>query len=148
MTGRPTKYSPELGEKLYKFMKDGKSISAAAEHLNVHRDTLYEWAKVHSEFKKYFDRGIQASCVWHENAMEEMARNKDTKNPQVNASIFLMTNRFRTQYGKNAGNEATINIKQDLTTDELDRRLEALMHKDGNLEKTENSSEPLDDPIH
>lgn len=48
--GRPTEYNDTLGNELIALMATGLSITAAAADLGFHRDTIYDWAKKHSEF--------------------------------------------------------------------------------------------------
>jgi transposase-like protein len=55
--GRPTDYTPELGEQLIAIMRQGYSITAAAAQLGFHRDTIYEWASVHPEFSDALKQG-------------------------------------------------------------------------------------------
>lgn len=48
--GRPTDYTPELGEKILALMAEGLSLAAAAAELDVHRQRVYEWEERHPEF--------------------------------------------------------------------------------------------------
>ena len=56
--GRPTKYIPEvIYPKIEEYLSmcgrentSLPSVEGLAIHLNVHTDTIYEWAKVHPEF--------------------------------------------------------------------------------------------------
>lgn len=48
--GRPTDYTPELGEKILELMNQGLSLAAAAAELNIHRQRVYEWEEKHPEF--------------------------------------------------------------------------------------------------
>ena len=50
--GRPTKYTEELLEKAYDYLENWRSYGDAipmacglADHLGIHRDTMYEWCK-------------------------------------------------------------------------------------------------------
>ena len=47
---RPTIYTPELGEQILAYMKEGLSLAAAAAELDVHRQRVYEWKDRHPEF--------------------------------------------------------------------------------------------------
>lgn len=55
--GRPTKYKPEFIDEVNEYLKMATrdnmhlpKIESFAKHLGVHKDTLYEWAKLYPEF--------------------------------------------------------------------------------------------------
>jgi hypothetical protein len=48
--GAPTKYKPAIGNEIINLMAEGLSITASAAALGFHRDTIYEWEKVHPDF--------------------------------------------------------------------------------------------------
>jgi len=48
--GRPTDWTPELGEEILALMADGLSLAASAAQLDVHRQRVYEWMATHPEF--------------------------------------------------------------------------------------------------
>ena len=64
---RPTKYSKEIVEKAIAYINDYEmygdmipSIEGMAEHLGLHRDTLYDWARQESkEFSDILGRCMQ-----------------------------------------------------------------------------------------
>lgn len=64
--GRPTDYLPEHCERVIELGREGKSVVQMACELDVHKDTLYEWAKVHPEFSDAFTRAKQWSQYWWE----------------------------------------------------------------------------------
>lgn len=55
--GRPTDYTPEVIDKLNKYLEEAipqnmkiPTVEGIALKLGINKDTLYEWAKVHPEF--------------------------------------------------------------------------------------------------
>ncbi len=66
MTGRPTDYKPEYCGQVIELGKAGKSVVQMACALDVHKDSLYEWAKVHPAFSDAFTRARQHSQDWWE----------------------------------------------------------------------------------
>ena len=48
--GRPTDFTPELGEQILELMSSGLSLAASAAELGVHRQRVYEWEERHPEF--------------------------------------------------------------------------------------------------
>lgn len=48
--GRPTSYKEEYCEMLIEHMRHGYSFESFAATIDVNRDTLYEWCKVHAKF--------------------------------------------------------------------------------------------------
>ncbi len=48
--GRPSEYTPALGNELIELMATGLSLTAAAASLGFHRDTMYDWSQKHPEF--------------------------------------------------------------------------------------------------
>ena len=63
---RPTDYLPEYCERVIELGKEGKSVVQMACELEVHKATLYEWAKVHDEFSDAFTHARQWSQYWWE----------------------------------------------------------------------------------
>lgn len=48
--GRPTDFTPEMGEEILTLMASGLSLAAAAADLGIHRQRVYEWEERHPEF--------------------------------------------------------------------------------------------------
>ncbi len=61
--GQPTKYHKGAGEKVLEGARLGKTIEMIADEMDVHKDTLYEWAKKHPEFSDAMKRARQAQQV-------------------------------------------------------------------------------------
>ena len=90
--GMPSKYKPEFCDLLIKHMADGLSFESFGAVAKVHKDTLYEWLKVHPEF-------VEAKAeAWAENLLfyEKVGRAGMTGKLDgfnVTAWIFSMKNR-------------------------------------------------------
>jgi len=89
--GRPTKYSPEMIDECIRLMREGASITEIAYELNVAKDTIYEWKKVHPEFSDAIKKGVDFSEGWW---MKEGRIN--IQNKEFNSTLFYMNmkNRF------------------------------------------------------
>ena len=90
--GRPTKYKAEYCQKLVDFMAQGYSKEATAAHLDISKDTLYNWDKKHQAFSDAIREGeIKSRLFWEKTGMAGMLG----KLPGFNATtwIFNMKNR-------------------------------------------------------
>lgn len=92
--GRPSKYDPKYCDQLREHMGKGFSFESFAATIGVNRDTLYQWAKVHSEFSDAKSDGTDASLYHYEKIFQAGILGK-VKNFNSTALIFLMKNRFK-----------------------------------------------------
>lgn len=90
-TGRPTKYTDEHCETAIKYLAKGKSITQLSAHIEVCKDTIYEWAKVHPEFSDALTRGRELSQAHWESELVDMMYNKEVNSPLVK---LYFANRF------------------------------------------------------
>lgn len=65
---RPTSYDPAYCETVIELGKAGKSVTYIATELDVCKDTVYEWAKVHPEFSDALTRAKHWAQRWWEDA--------------------------------------------------------------------------------
>lgn len=101
---RPTAYLPEYCERVIELGKQGKSVVQMACALEVHKDTLYEWAKVHPEFSDAFTRAKQhAQCWWEDKGQAGLEASG------FNASLWSrsMAARFPDDYTERQKREVT-----------------------------------------
>lgn len=71
--GRPTKYKPEYCDTIIAMGKQGKSRVQCATALDVHTDTLYEWADKHTEFSDAMKKAKEfAEAFWETRLMVMM----------------------------------------------------------------------------
>lgn len=95
--GAKTKYREEYCEQLVEHMAKGFSFESFAATVDVDRDTIYEWAKVHPEFSDAKKRGIVKSLL----RFEALAlANMTNKNFNTTSWIYQMKCRFN-QFGWN-----------------------------------------------
>jgi hypothetical protein len=92
--GRPTKYKKEYCKMLVEHMSKGFSFESFAGLIEVHRDTLYEWCRVHKEFSdsKMIAAG-KNQLFWETAGIEGMWQDSNKKFNST-AWIFNMKNRF------------------------------------------------------
>ena len=102
MAGRPSTYNPEFCERVIEYGKQGKSITWMAAELGVHKDSLYEWMKVHPEFSDAITQAKQYSQQWWEDAGQN-----GMLAPGFNASVWSrsMAARFPEDWRENKGVE-------------------------------------------
>lgn len=88
--GAPTKYKKAYCEEIKTLMKQGYSVTQVASHLEIHRDTIYEWAKIHPEFSDALKIGKMHLEHWYISLFKEIALGKRKGNPV--AAIWLSKN--------------------------------------------------------
>ena len=86
-TGRPTDYTPELGEQILNLMAEGLSLAAAAGECNVHRQRVYDWEARHPEFQD----SIRLARSKRQSFLERRLL-AATEGPVVTSSIFALKN--------------------------------------------------------
>lgn len=101
---RPTEYKQEFCEQVIEYGKQGKSVAWMAAELGVHKDSLYEWAKVHPEFSDSFTRAKLESQRWWEDAGQT-----GMLTPGFGASVWSrsMAARFPEDWRESKGVELT-----------------------------------------
>lgn len=85
--GRPTDFTPELGEQILELMKGGLSLAAAAADLNVHRQRVYEWVERHEEFADT----VKLAQAKRQLFLERRLLSADA-GPVVTSTIFALKN--------------------------------------------------------
>lgn len=85
--GRPTDYTPELGDKILELMTTGLSLAAAAAECDVHRQRVYEWADRYPEFADTVKLAMGKRQVF----LERRLMTADA-GPVVTSTIFALKN--------------------------------------------------------
>jgi hypothetical protein len=101
-TGRPSAYKPEYCDQAIEAGRAGKSLTWLAAELDVNRDSLYEWAKVHDEFSDALTRMRQLSQRWWEDKGQD-----GIEKPGFNGSVWSrsMAARFPDDWREVKGTE-------------------------------------------
>lgn len=102
--GRPSSYDPNYCVRIVELGKQGKSLTQMACELDVHRDTIYEWANVHQDFSDALTRARQWSQSWWEDAGQT-----GLLTPGFNASVYnkMISCRFPADYTEKTKTELT-----------------------------------------
>ena len=64
--GRPSKYRPEYCDMLVEHMAEGASMTSFAAEIDVSRETISEWSRVHPEFSVAVKKGKAKCAAWWE----------------------------------------------------------------------------------
>lgn len=126
---RQSLYTPEQGPKVLDMMRIGASKIQVARALGVSTKTLVNWRDMHPDFDEYMTLGEEASQAYYEDIMHDYATNPDLKsNAAVKALDFLVSNRFRANYGKSSTQEININHSMMTMSDkEIDAQIQRLL---------------------
>jgi len=92
--GRPSKYKSEYCEMLILHMSQGLSFDSFGGVVNVSRETLYEWTRVHKEFSDTKKIAWTGYLLWWEKKGNEGMSGK-IKNFSAPTWIYNMKCRFR-----------------------------------------------------
>lgn len=85
--GRPTDYTPEIGEQILEHMQQGLSLVAAAAAVGVHRQRIYEWKDKHPEMAE-----IVGLAQGHRQLFLERRLLNAEEGPRVTSTIFALKN--------------------------------------------------------
>lgn len=85
--GRPSEYTPALGNEIIELMATGLSLTAAAAELGFHRDTIYDWAGKYPEFSDACKKARGKRTLF----LERRLLSADSS-PVVTSSIFALKN--------------------------------------------------------
>lgn len=101
---RPTSYLPEYCEQVIEWGAQGKSITWMAAELDVSRECIYEWARMHEEFSDALMRARVKAQRWWEDAGQS-----GLVMPGFNGSVYAksMAARFPEEWRDNSKVELT-----------------------------------------
>ena len=113
--GRPTKYKPEYCQVIIDLMEYGYTFEACAADLDVSKDTLYEWVKVHEDFSDAKNKAFDKSRKTWETMLISLAK---TGMGNATAIIFSLKNRFPKNWRDKIEQETTITVKPLIIEDD------------------------------
>jgi hypothetical protein len=94
--GRPTKYHPEIGEKIAATMAEGLSLEAAAAACGIGPRTIFTWQKTFDDFRQAVEVGRSQALLFWERRAISLSRGE----PGNAALVTLaLKNRSRSAYG-------------------------------------------------
>ena len=68
---RPTKFTPELGEKICELVACGCLMKDAARHYGIRPETVCRWALKHEAFREAYEMArVQRTEIWAEECIE------------------------------------------------------------------------------
>ncbi|WP_311044332.1 helix-turn-helix domain-containing protein [Rhizobium lentis] len=85
--GRPTDWTPTLGEEILQLMSAGLSLAAAAAELGIHRQRVYEWVDRYPEFADT----VKLAMAKRQLFLERRLLSADV-GPVVTSTIFALKN--------------------------------------------------------
>ena len=114
--GAPTKYKPEFCQMLIDHMTQGLSYESFAAITETHKDSLYEWEKVHPEFSEAKKKGLALSQMWWEKVYAEHATG-GIKTGAATA-IFAMKCKFQWREAEPVLPDINLTLKYNLKDDD------------------------------
>lgn len=103
-TGRPTKYRPEMCERVVELFSQGASKAEVCADLRINFDTCREWEVSNKDFSEAIRNGLVLAEAWWSNKGKEGMESKNF-NPAI--WIFNMKNRFRHNWRDTTEHELT-----------------------------------------
>lgn len=112
--GRPTDFTPELGERILAIMAEGLSLAAAAAECDVHRQRVYEWEARHPDFADTVRLARSKRQAFLERRLMSAS-----EGPVVTSSIFALKNAGQGDWRDKVETEHSGEVTQKITRIEL-----------------------------
>jgi transposase len=120
--GRPTDYKPEYCKMLIEHMEQGYSYETFAAIIDVSKQTLYDWEKVHQEFLDSKGRAFARCQLFWEKLSIENPMISRQHGLNTGTWVFNMKNRFkwtdRTEIEAGEKTRAALKLAYNLEDDE------------------------------
>ena len=120
---RPTKFKEEYCKQLIEHMSLGYSFESFAGKIDVDRDTLYEWKKVHESFSDAFRKGKAKMLL-----KDEQTLNLGLDNT-IKVNHALMTLKMMNCHKWSSRSEVTEKRTKDMSEEELLKEAKELIAK-------------------
>lgn len=118
---RPTKYKKEYCEDIIEFMSKGGSLTQFAADIDVCRETVYEWGRVHSDFSDAIKKAkTKCEAYWEKIGHEGMYLGGKDSPFQASMYIFKMKARFGWKDKHEVSGDVNQNITLSYNVDEDD----------------------------
>ena len=122
-----SKYKPEYPKMLIDHMNNGMSYESFGAEVSVAKNTLYEWEKIHDEWKEaksiamlkaqsFFEKRLVAKS----SGMKYKNEGFDVKLIDNSCLIFALKTRFHETYGEKKEIEHSGNIEINVDSDDAD----------------------------
>ena len=125
--GRPPKYDVSYCDRIVERMSRGFSLTAAAAHCNIHRQTVYDWEAKHPEFSDAIKLGRAKRA-----AFLEIGLIGAPDGPTVTSRIFALKNAAPDEFREKIDIQRILPDLTDYTEDEL-KFLDAIAAREARL---------------
>lgn len=88
--GRPTKFTPTIGDEITYWMGQGFSLTGAAGKVKTCAETVHRWARENPDFRLALNRARAASAAWWE---QRAAEHSVDGQGSASVIIFALKNR-------------------------------------------------------
>lgn len=132
--GRPTDFTPDMGDQILERMEGGLSLAAAAADINVHRQRVYEWVDRHPDFADT----VKLAMAKRQLFLEKRLLSADV-GPVVTSTIFALKNAGAEDWREKQEVEHSgeINNKVELDAERFTRAIAGLVARSGTPPSTE-----------
>jgi transposase len=124
--GRPTKYKPEMCEKVLDYMAKGISKTGVAVLLGIAYKNMLDWIDKYPDFENAIKIGDQLSKHW----WEEIGR-LNLYNAKFNATLYMMNMQNRHNWSRK------LDGKVDINNEHTERKIIEIKVSDKNEDKAE-----------
>ncbi len=128
--GRPSKYKPEMADKMLDLMAEGKTDTQVAAMLDISTDSIARYRRTYPEFAEAHAKGkLLQQAAW-----ETLGLKLATGEVKGNATvyIFMMHNLFKQSYTQTSNTAVNVNLTNNavggLSNEELAEKIKHLQH--------------------
>ena len=123
-----TKLTPELQEKLLRYLRGGNYVETAAACVGIHRDTFYEWMKRGAKGHKLYATFAEAvNRAMAEAEALDLHVIRQASTTQWQAAAWRLERRFPEKYGRHDRTKVEGKIDVDVSGGELASKLARLL---------------------